>query len=100
MITANLTAAHGRYNDNATYRYGNKYSYLDEVFVRHPEIGSETVTVKSNTTFSLRGSIEHAQLLCSFAPTKYPDLDNLPRYTPTQLNDLHPTSAEGIATIE
>ena len=73
MADNRLTPAHGRNNANGTYRIGTKQTYLDEMFIRHPELNNGGAILKSSIYFNYNGTQEHAQLPAQLTKVSYPD---------------------------
>ena len=100
MTDDRLTPSHGRANSRGTFRIGAKETYLDEIFIRHPELNNGGAIVKSNTYFNYEGTQEHAQLSVQLTKVSYPDQQDYHLFEKTCLDKLHPTAVEAIIIVE
>ena len=101
MAINGLKASNGEQpNPKFTYRDGQKYTRLDEIFIKHPVLHTELTMLSTRTFYNLRTVQEHAQLLCTITSKGYEDKTNFPKYELTRLDKLHPASRETPAIIQ
>ena len=96
MLQKAVTTGHS----STQWRIGARQTYLDEMFIRHPELNNGGAILKSSTYFNYEGMQEHAQLSVQLAKVSYPDQQDHPLFEKTCLDDLHATSTEAVIIVE